>query len=121
MEKTCWPASHHVSRAVWRGALPPGDAEPQTLVVADQTGGEALPRSRWTGVHTEAQPAAPSLPWEVVILGSQRRGGDGVLRFHHPLPQDCHGDGGAGAPQSLHGSVVLCFMQVYAVYLRNRL
>lgn len=112
-------APHRVSRAVRRGAFPPGDAEPQTLVVADQAGGEALPRPGGAGVRAEAQPAAPSLPWEVVVLGPQRRGGDGVLRFHHALPQHCHGDGGAGAAQGLHRSVVLRFVQVDTVYLTD--
>lgn len=46
-------------------------------------------------LQIEGQAAAPSLPWEVVVLWSQRCGGDGVLRLHHTLPQHRHGDRGA--------------------------
>ena len=114
--------THSIPRAVGRGALAPGDTEAQALVVANEAGGVPLPASAGgRGLDAEGQAAAAApLAGEVVVLGPQRRGGDGVLRLHHALPQHRHGDGHARTPQGLHGLVVLRPVQVDAVYLRER-
>lgn len=113
--------SHRVARPVGRGAFSSCDAEAQALVVAQQAGGQAegvgVGRGG-AGLHGEGHAAAAPLPREVVVLGPQRRGGDGVLRFHHPLPQNRHGDRGARAPQGLHRRVMLGPLQTDVVHLR---
>lgn len=78
--------SHHVSCTVRCGAFPTSDAEPKPLVISDQAGGESLLRSAGGWLQVEGEAAAASLPWEVVVFWPQRRGGDGVLWFHHMLP-----------------------------------
>lgn len=113
----CHP--HRVPCAVRRGAFPPCDAESQPLVITDEAGGEPLPRPAGTVLQVEGEAAAPPLPWEVVVLGPQRRGGDGVLRFHHALPQYCHGDRRAGAAESFHCRVMLGFVEVHSIDLRQ--
>lgn len=111
--------SHRVSCAVRRGAFAPRDAEPEPLVVADQAGGQPLPRPAGTLLHVEGDAAAASLPGEVVVLRPERRGGDGVLRLHHALTQHRHGNRSAGAAEGFHRRVVFCFVEVYAVHLRH--
>lgn len=111
--------SHRVSSAIGGGALPPCDAEAEPLVVAHQAGGEPLQRPAGGGLQVEGDATAASLPWEVVVLGPQRRGGDGVLRLHHALPQHRHGDVGAGAAECLDRRVVLGLVQVYPIHLRE--
>lgn len=111
--------SHRVSSAVGGGALPPCDAEAQPLVVSHQAGGEPLQGPAGRGLQVEGDAAAASLPREVVVLGPQRRGGDGVLRLHHALSQHRHGDAGAGAAERLHRRVVLGLVQVHPVHLRR--
>lgn len=110
---------HRVPCAVRRGAFPPCNAESQPLVITDEAGGEPLPRPTWTVLQIEGKAAAPPLPWEVVVLGPQRRGGDGVLWFHHALPQHRHGDCSTGAAESFHCCVMLSFVEVHSIYLRE--
>lgn len=78
--------SHHVSRTVRCGAFATGDAESKPLVISDQAGCESLLRSTGGWLQVEGEATAASLPWEVVVFWPQRRGGDGVLWFHHMLP-----------------------------------
>lgn len=112
-------ASHRVSSAIGGGALPPCDAEAEALVVSHQAGGESLQGPAGCGLQVEGNATAASLPREVVVLGPQWRGGDGVLRLHHALPQHRHGDADAGAAQSLNRRVVLGLVQIDPVHLRE--
>jgi len=116
---SCGAESYRVGGAVGRGALAPRDAEAQALVVAHQAGAEPLAGLPGARLQQEGQPAAPPLAGEVVVLGPQRRGGDGVLRLHHVLAQDRHGDGDAGAAQRLHRHVVFGAVEVHAVHLEG--
>lgn len=75
--------SHRVSCTVRCGAFATGDAESKPLVISDQAGGESLLRSAGGWLQVEGDAAAAPLPWEVVVFRPQRRGGDGVLWFHH--------------------------------------
>lgn len=115
----CLGASYGVSCTIRCRAFAARDAESEALVVPDQAGGEPLPGSAGTALQVEGEAAAPPLPREVVVLGPQRRGGDGVFRLHHALTEYRHGNGCAGAAQSLNCGVMLRFMEVYAVHLRN--
>lgn len=108
---------YRVSCTVRCRAFAPRNAEPQALVVADQAGGESLPGSTGTGLQVEGKPAAPPLSWEVVVLGPERCGGDGILWLHHALPQYSHGNCSTGATESFHRCVMLSFMKVYTIYL----
>lgn len=81
-----------VTSPVGCGAFATSDAEAQALLIAHEAGGESFCGSCALGPLWEAQPAPP-LPRAVVILGAQWCDSDGILRLHHPLPEDCHGDG----------------------------
>lgn len=114
--------SHCVSGPVGCRALSSGDAEAQALVVAQQASGQAegVGGGRGgVGLHAEGHPTGAALPREVIVLWPQRRGGDGILGFHHPLPQNSHGDGHTRAPQGLHCCVVLCPLQTDVIDLRT--
>lgn len=68
----------------------------------------------------QAQPPSPPLPGAVVVLRSQRRDGDRVLRLHHALPPHSHLHGSACPPERLHGLMVLGALQSHAIHLRAR-
>ena len=116
----CVLASHRVSCAVRRGAFPPCDAESQPLVVTEQGGGQPLHGPAEAGLHVEGDAAAASLPWEVVVLRPQWRGGDGVLRLHHMLPEHRHGHWSTGAAESFHRRVMFCLIEVDSIHLWQR-
>lgn len=111
--------SHRVSSTVGCGAFAPCDAESQPLVVSDQAGGEPLVGPARSCLQVEGKSAAPSLPWEIVILRPQRRCSDGVLWLHHTLPQHRHGNCGAGATESFNCCVMFCLMEVHSIDLKQ--
>lgn len=108
-----------VTGPVGCGAFSSSDAEAQPLLASYQAGRVALThRPRDLGLQQgQAQAASPPLSGAVVILGSQGRDGDCILRFYHAFSPHTHLHGCACPSKSLHSLVVLSVLQSHAVHL----